>query len=160
MPIKLAVPNEISDGERRVAIEPGVANRYIQMGLEVVLEKGAGDSAYLTDEKFSDDVKFVKDSKTLYKDADIILKVATPTEDEIKNMKEGAVVIGMIQGHKYPECIKLLRDRKITCFALELIPRISRAQAMDILSSMATISGYKAVLDAENRVVGELERID
>jgi H+-translocating NAD(P) transhydrogenase subunit alpha len=150
MPIKLAVPKEISDGERRVAIEPGVADRYIKMGLEVILESGAGDAAFLVDEKFSDEVKFAKDSKSLYKDADIILKIATPTEKEIKQMKEGAVVIGMMQGHKYPERIKLMRDRKITCFALELIPRISRAQAMDILSSQAAVAGYKAAIMASD----------
>jgi H+-translocating NAD(P) transhydrogenase subunit alpha len=146
MPIKVAVPIEIAEGESRVAIDPSVASRYAKLGLEVVLEKGAGVSAHMVDEDFGDDVSFVSDSKTLYKDADIILKVQPPSEDEIKAMKEGAIVIGTLQGYKYPERVALMRDRKITSFSMELIPRISRAQAMDVLSSQAAVAGYKAAI--------------
>jgi H+-translocating NAD(P) transhydrogenase subunit alpha len=146
MPIKVAVPIEIAEGENRVAIDPSVASRYAKLGLEVVLEKGAGVSAHMVDEDFGDDVSFVSDSKTLYKDADIILKVQPPSEDEIKAMKEGAIVIGTLQGYKYPERVALMRDRKITSFSMELIPRISRAQAMDVLSSQAAVAGYKAAI--------------
>jgi len=146
MPIKVAVPIEITEGERRVAIDPGVASRYAKLGLEVVLEKGAGVSAHMADEDFGDDVSFVSDSKALYKDADIILKVQPPSEDEIKAMKEGSIVIGTLQGYKYPERVALMRDRKITSFSMELIPRISRAQAMDVLSSQAAVAGYKAAI--------------
>jgi H+-translocating NAD(P) transhydrogenase subunit alpha len=146
MPIKVAVPIEITEGERRVAIDPSVASRYAKLGLEVVLEKDAGVSAHMVNEDFGDDVTFVSDSKTLYKDADIILKVQPPSEDEIKAMKEGAIVIGTLQGYKYPERVALMRDRKITSFSMELIPRISRAQAMDVLSSQAAVAGYKAAI--------------
>ena len=146
MPIKLAVPKEVAKGERRVAIEPGVADKYLKMGAEVVLESGAGDKAYLVDDLFSDDVKFVKTSKTLYKDADIILKIQAPTEKEVDNMKEGAILIGHLQGHLNPEVVKKMQEKNITSFAMELIPRISRAQAMDILSSQAGVSGYKAAI--------------
>jgi NAD(P) transhydrogenase subunit alpha len=146
MPIKLAVPKEVAKGERRVAIEPGVADKYLKLGAEVVLEAGAGDKAYLVDDLFGEDVKFVKTSKTLYKDADIILKVQAPTEKEVDNMKEGAVVIGHLQGHLNTSVVEKMRDKKITSFAMELIPRISRAQAMDILSSQAGVAGYKAAI--------------
>ena len=146
MPIKLAVPKEVAKGERRVAIEPGVADKYLKMGAEVVLESGAGDKAYLVDDLFSDDVKFVKTSKTLYKDADIILKIQAPTEKEVDNMKEGAILIGHLQGHLNPGVVKKMQEKNITSFAMELIPRISRAQAMDILSSQAGVSGYKAAI--------------
>jgi NAD(P) transhydrogenase subunit alpha len=146
MPMKLAVPIEITEGERRVAIDPSVASRYVKMGLDLVLEKGAGCSAHMLDEEFGEDVTFVADSKTLYKDADIILKVQPPTEDEIKHMKEGAIVIGTLQAYKYPERVKLMQEKKITSFSMELIPRISRAQAMDVLSSQAAVAGYKAAI--------------
>jgi NAD(P) transhydrogenase subunit alpha len=146
MPIKLAVPKEVAKGEHRVAIEPGVADKYLKMGAEVILESGAGDKAYLVDDLFGEDVKFVKTSKTLYKDADVILKVQTPTEKEVDNMKEGAVVIGHLQGHLNTKVVEKMRDKKITSFAMELIPRISRAQAMDILSSQAGVAGYKAAI--------------
>jgi NAD(P) transhydrogenase subunit alpha len=146
MPIKLAVPKEVAKGERRVAIEPGVADKYLKMGLDVVLEAGAGDKAYLVDDLFSEDVKFVKTSKTLYKDADIILKIQAPTEKEVDSMKEGAIVIGHLQGHLNPEVVKKMQKKNITSFAMELIPRISRAQAMDILSSQAGVAGYKAAI--------------
>jgi NAD(P) transhydrogenase subunit alpha len=146
MPIKLAVPKEVAKGERRVAIEPGVADKYLKMGAEVVLESGAGDKAYLVDSLFAEDVKFVKTSKTLYKDADIILKIQAPTEKEVDNMKEGAIVIGHLQGHLNTKVVEKMRDKKITSFAMELIPRISRAQAMDILSSQAGVAGYKSAI--------------
>jgi NAD(P) transhydrogenase subunit alpha len=146
MPIKLAVPKEVAKGERRVAIEPGVADKYLKMGLDVALEAGAGDKAYLVDDLFSEDVKFVKTSKTLYKDADIILKIQAPTEKEVDSMKEGTIVIGHLQGHLNPEVVKKMQEKKITSFAMELIPRISRAQAMDILSSQAGVAGYKAAI--------------
>jgi NAD(P) transhydrogenase subunit alpha len=100
----------------------------------------------MLDEEFGEDVTFVADSKTLYKDADIILKVQPPTEDEIKHMKEGAIVIGTLQAYKYPERVKLMQEKKITSFSMELIPRISRAQAMDVLSSQAAVAGYKAAI--------------
>ncbi len=146
MPIKLAVPKEVAKGERRVAIEPGVADKYLKMGAEVVLESGAGDKAYLVDDLFGEDVKCVKTSKTLFKDADVILKVQAPTEKEVDHMKEGAVVIGHLQGHLNTKVVEKMRDKKITSFAMELIPRISRAQAMDILSSQAGVAGYKAAI--------------
>ncbi len=144
MPIKLAVPKETVPGERRVAIEPGVAERYLKMGLEVVLEKGAGDQAYIVDSDFPEGVKFVDDHLALYADADVILKVQPPAEEEIDAMKEGAVVIGMMQAWKYPERVARMKEKRITSFAMELIPRITRAQSMDVLSSQASVAGYKA----------------
>jgi NAD(P) transhydrogenase subunit alpha len=91
-------------------------------------------------------VGIAKDTKALYAEAEIVLRVQPPTEDEIDAMPEGAVLIGMLSPHRYPERVARLRDRKITSFAMELVPRISRAQAMDVLSSQAAVAGYKAAI--------------
>lgn len=145
MPIKIAVPTEIAAGERRVAMEPGVVKRLAKLGCEVLVQKGAGAQAHYPDDAFAE-ARIVDDAATLYGEADIVLKVAPPTADEVQQMKEGAVVIGFFHAHRQPELVKLMRDRKVTSFAMELIPRISRAQGMDALSSQAAIAGYKAAI--------------
>ncbi|MGI9302166.1 MAG: Re/Si-specific NAD(P)(+) transhydrogenase subunit alpha [Gammaproteobacteria bacterium] len=153
MAINVAVPKEISPGERRIAIEPQIAERLVKLGLDVLVQKGAGKETHIPDELF-ENAKIVTGAKALYKQADIVVKVHTPTEKEIEMMKAGAVVIGVIMGHNHPERIAMLRDHKITCFGMELIPRISRAQSMDVLSSQASVAGYKAALmgaDLANR---------
>lgn len=145
MPINLAVPKEHTPKERRVALVPDVAARLIKMGVTVLIEKGMGTSAFFADEMYKE-VQLIDSAVKLFRQADIILKVQAPTEAEIEQMKEGAVVISFMSPHLYPERVKLLRDKKITSFAVELIPRISRAQSMDALSSQASIAGYKAAL--------------
>jgi len=96
----------------------------------------------------------VPDAKTLYEQCDLVLKVQPPTEAEIEQMKEGTVVAGMMLPYRYPERVAKMRDRKILSFAMELVPRISRAQSMDILSSQAAVAGYKAALMAADRCGG------
>ena len=145
MPIKVAVPKETAPGERRVAMEPTVATKLAKLGVEVIMERGAGASARFADEDFKD-VRFVDDAAALYAEADLVFKVQTPTEAEIDQMKDGSVLIGTLYPHRFPERVQKLRDKKITSFAMELIPRISRAQAMDVLSSQAAVAGYKAAI--------------
>lgn len=149
MPICVAVPREILPGEKRVALDPIVADRFAKLGVEVIVETGAGTGAYFTDEAYTS--ARIVDADTLYREADLILKVQPPTEEEIARYKDGAVVVGMMLPHKYPERVAKLRDGNITSFAMELIPRISRAQGMDILSSQAAVAGYKAALMAAVR---------
>jgi NAD(P) transhydrogenase subunit alpha len=153
MSIRLGVPKEIEQGERRVALVPAVADRFIKLGVELLLETGAGAGSHLSDASFKD-VTIVPDAASLYQQADVILKIQPPTESEIEQMKAGAVVVGMMLPHRYPERVAKLRDHRITGFAMELVPRISRAQSMDILSSQAAIAGYKAALMAADRCSG------
>lgn len=144
MPLTVAVPKETAPGERRVAMEPGVAKKLAAMGVEVLIESGAGTAAGYTDADFGDAT--ITDKDTLYKQSDVILRVQAPTSDEIAQTKEGTVVIGTLTPFKNPDIISELAARNTTSFAMELIPRISRAQAMDVLSSQAAVSGYKAAI--------------
>ncbi len=153
MPICLGVPKEIEHGEHRVALVPTVAERFKKMGVEVLLESGAGTGSYYPDKAY-DSATIVNSAGELYQRSDLILKIQPPTEAEIEHMKEGAVVVGMMLPYRYPERVKKMRDRRILSFAMELVPRISRAQSMDVLSSQASIAGYKAVLIAANRFGG------
>ncbi len=148
MPTKVAVPKEIFPGERRVALDPGVAGRFGKLGAEVLVQKGAGKSAHFTDAAYEGTATLVDDAQGLYADADIILKVQPPTVEELALMKEGAVVLGFLQPHKHLDMVSKLRDGKLTSFAVEFIPRISRAQSMDALSSQASVAGYKVALMA------------
>jgi NAD(P) transhydrogenase subunit alpha len=153
MPIRLGVPKEIEEGERRVAMVPAVAERFSKLGVEVLVETGAGAGAYYPDEAYSS-ATIVASAAELYRQADLVVKVQPPTESEIEQMKDGAVVAGMMLPHRYPERVKKLRDHKILSFAMELVPRISRAQSMDVLSSQAAVAGYKAALMAADRSGG------
>lgn len=147
MPIRVAVPKEIAPGERRVAMAPDVAPRLAKLGFEVLLQKGAGLGSHFTDEQFVD-VALVDDAAGLYAQADLIFKINPPTPEETALMKTGAMVLGGMLPSKHPKSVAALRDCKITCWATELIPRISRAQSMDTLSSQAAVAGYKGVLMA------------
>ena len=153
MPIRLGVPKEIEQGEHRVALVPSVAERFNKLGVELLLESGAGAGSYHPDSSY-DDVTIVGSASELYQQADLILKIQPPTENEIALMKEGAAVASMMLPYRYPERVRQLRDRNILSFAMELVPRISRAQGMDVLSSQASIAGYKSVLMAANRFGG------
>ncbi len=153
MSIRLGIPREIEQGERRVALVPAVAERFIKLGVELLLQAGAGASSHQPDASYKD-VTVVADAASLYQQADVILKIQPPSESEIEQMKVGAVVVGMMLPHRYPERVAKLRDHRITSFAMELVPRISRAQSMDILSSQAAIAGYKAALMAADRCSG------
>ena len=145
MAITIAIPKEVHLGEARVAIVPPVAEKLIKLGCAIAIETHAGDSSFLFNEAYKN-VKIMPNAKELYNCADVVIKIQPPTEDEINNMKEGAILISTLYPHLHPQILQNLNKKKITSFALEMIPRISRAQSMDILSTQATIIGYKAVL--------------
>jgi H+-translocating NAD(P) transhydrogenase subunit alpha len=146
MAITIGVLRERAPGERRVALVPEVAKKYLALGAKVLMETGAGSGAQIPDANFVG-VEF-QDAQTVLANADVLLKVQPPTEEEIAALKSGASVIGYMQAHLYPERVKRMRDHKIASFAMELLPRTTRAQAMDVLSSQAGVAGYKAVLIA------------
>jgi len=150
MPIRIAVPHETTPGERRVALVPSVAELLNKQGLQVRIQAGAGSAAYYRDRDYTSAV-IVEDRAILLGEADIVLTVDPLTVEDIALLREGTIVIGFLHPHEYDDRISALRDRNITGFAMELIPRISRAQNMDALSSQASIGGYKAALMAANR---------
>ncbi len=137
---------ETVPGERRVALTPEVAKKLRARGARIVLQDGAGASASFPDSAYAD-VEFAAAPAALAQ-ANVLLKVQPPSLEEIAQLPEGAIVIGHLQPHLAPERTRALRDRAITAFAMELLPRTTRAQAMDVLSSQAAVAGYKAVLIA------------
>ncbi|WP_287373045.1 Re/Si-specific NAD(P)(+) transhydrogenase subunit alpha [Oceanithermus sp.] len=153
MAIKIAVPKEEAPGERRVALVPEVAGKLVRQGHAVAVESGAGVGAHYLDDAYEKvGAQLVEKRTELLGGAQIVLKVQPPTEDEIDALPEGAVLIGFMYPHRYPERVAKMRDKKLTVFAMELVPRITRAQAMDALSSQATVAGYKAALIAADTI--------
>jgi NAD(P) transhydrogenase subunit alpha len=151
MSVKIAVLKETRQYERRVAMVPAVADKLTKLGAQIQMQSGAGDAVKLTDSAFKN-VRFVSDPIEVVRDADIVVSVQPPPTAVVQAMKEGSILISFIYAHKEPELTKLLRDRKITTFAMELVPRITRAQAMDALSSQAALAGYYAALMAATHI--------
>jgi H+-translocating NAD(P) transhydrogenase subunit alpha len=145
MPVKIAVLKETRPNERRVAMVPAVADKLIKLGAEIHMQSGAGDAVKLPDSAFRG-VTFAGDPLKLVADADVVVAVQPPSLEVARALREGAILISFVYAHKEPELTRLLRDRKITTFAMELVPRITRAQAMDALSSQAALAGYYAAL--------------
>ncbi len=151
--MKIGVPKEIVPDERRVALAPDMVGKLKDAGADVLVEAGAGAEAYLTDSVYKEaGATIVSGAEELFKQSDIILKLQQPVKnealgkEELDMMKEGAVIIALLQPLVNHDLIKKLTARKITAFSMDAIPRIARAQRMDALSSMSSISGYKAVL--------------
>src|SRR5882757_2061805 len=142
---KIAVLKEIRANERRVAMVPAVADKLAKLGVEIHMQSGAGNAVKLPDSAFKN-VTFAANPQGLVSDADIVLAVQPPTAEVVGAMKEGAILLSFVYAHKEAELTKQLRDRNITCFAMELVPRITRAQAADALSSQAALAGYYAAL--------------
>jgi len=149
MPIRVAVPKETLPGENRVALIPEVVRKLAKLDVEVLLESGAGVSSHYPDDEY-DAARIVTDTDSLYREADVVLAVQPPSADTLGKLREGSIYIGLLLPFQRLEHIKDLKDRNITSFAMELVPRISRAQSMDVLSSQAAVAGYKAVLLAAN----------
>lgn len=145
MSVKIAVLKETRPNERRVAMVPTVADKLAKLGAEIHMQSGAGDAVKLPDSAFKN-VSFAANPQGLVSDADVVVSVQPPSPEVVGAMKEGAILLSFVYAHKEAELVKLLRDRKITCFAMELVPRITRAQAMDALSSQAALAGYYAAL--------------
>jgi len=144
MYVNVAVLKETKPGERRVALTPTVAPRLIKLGARLHMEAGAGDAVHLADAAFKD-VAILGDRTRLVAEADVVLAVQPPALAVIDAMKPGAVLLSFIYAEHAPDLVKRLLEKKITCFAMERIPRISRAQAMDALSSQSALAGYYAV---------------
>ncbi len=144
-PIVVGVPKETAIGEKRVALVPDAFSRL--KGLSVALEHDAGEAAGFPDSAYSEKgISIEPNASTLYQQADIVLKVQPPTPSEADLLKEGSILVSFLYPLSNLETVKKLASRGVTAFAMELMPRISRAQSMDALSSQATVSGYKAVL--------------
>jgi NAD(P) transhydrogenase subunit alpha len=155
--MQIAVPREIAPGERRVALTPDVIPQLVGAGHKILLERRAGESAGFQDEAYrAAGAQLIDDAPTLYAAAEMILKIQRPaTEasakvDELALMNEGAVLIGLLQPGGDPEFFRRAAERRITALSMELVPRTTRAQMMDALSSQSTVAGYKAVLLAAN----------
>lgn len=147
--MKIAIPKERRASERRVAASPDTVKKYKALGAEVVVETGAGDGASIPDQAFADaGAEIAPDAAATYADADIVLKVQRPLEDELPLMKRGAVLAGILNPHGSRDLLPAYAEAGVTALAMELVPRITRAQSMDVLSSQANLAGYRAVLDA------------
>ncbi len=147
MPYVIGVPRETMPGERRVAITPEVAGRFRELGVEIWLEQGAGANSYFADSDFGA-TRLTASAAELFDKSNIVLKIQPPSPDEIRLMRPGTVLAGFLHPYEDREQAGLLCERRITSLAVELIPRISRAQSMDALSSQATIAGYQGALIA------------
>jgi len=147
--MKIAIPKERRPDEARVAASPDTVKKYVALGFEIVVEAGAGDGASIPDDAFGGaGATIAADIAATVGDADIVLCVQRPEEDAIGKMKSGAILIGSLSALTSPDDVARFTKAGLTSFALELLPRISRAQSMDILSSQSNLAGYKAVLDA------------
>ncbi|ARP83084.1 NAD(P) transhydrogenase subunit alpha [Bordetella genomosp. 8] len=145
MAFTLSVLKESQPGEKRVALTPAVATRLKRLGADIRIEAGAGQAAAFPDAAYMD-ARAETDRQRLLSDADIVLSVQPPSLASIAAMKRGAVLMSFIYGAASPDVVRVLRDGRITSLAMERIPRISRAQAMDALSSQAALAGYYAPL--------------
>jgi NAD(P) transhydrogenase subunit alpha len=146
----VGVPQETVPGERRVALVPELAAKLRGAGLEVLVQPGAGAAAGFLDAAY--EAQGARLEADVFPQSDVLLKVQPPTADEAGRVKEGATLIGFLQPFTNAAGVKALAARRATAFAMELMPRITRAQAMDALSAMSTVAGYKAVLIAANHV--------
>ncbi len=146
---KIAIPRERKEGELRVAITPDTAKKYIALGASVCVESEAGHGAAIHDEDYEAvGATVAPDEASCLKDADIVLKVRIPEKEEFEHIKGGAILIGMLDPYSEHEALDRYNQRKLSTFAMELLPRISRAQSMDVLSSQSNLAGYRAVIDA------------
>lgn len=156
--LTIGVPREIVPGERRVSIIPEAAGRLVKRGNPVLVEAGAGEAAYLLDDQYTAaGAEIVPDARTLYRRADLILKIHRPQErpdgsNELDLMQPGQTLVAFLAPLFNPDLVQALAQRQVTAFSMDAIPRTTRAQYMDALSSMGTIAGYKAVLLAADYV--------
>ena len=146
----VGVPRETAPGERRVALVPDLVPLLKKAGVDVLVQVDAGAAAGYLDAAYLD--KGARLSPSVIADADLIIKVQPPTAEEIGQIKEAAVLIALLQPYTQLDTIRALAARKVTVFAMELMPRITRGQPMDALSAMSTVMGYKAVLLAASRL--------
>ena len=151
--MKIAVPRETAEGETRVALTPQIAGQLVADGVEVLVQAGAGEASSNTDEAYREaGDTIVPDAPALYEKADLVLRVGRPSDEEVEMLREGSILIGTLGTLAKPELAKKLAKQGVTAISMDAIPRITRAQSMDTLSSQATVGGYKAVLIAAERL--------
>ncbi|MEE9141268.1 MAG: NAD(P) transhydrogenase subunit alpha [Gammaproteobacteria bacterium] len=149
MPIRIGILKETAPGERRVALVPETAKRFADAGATIAMERGAGNPAGFPDSAYYN-IEWQDDATDVISNADVLLTVQPPTAEVTRKLSRDSVVIGFLQPHAQDELIETMLEGNLTSFSVELIPRISRAQSMDALSSQAVAAGYKAVLIAAN----------
>ena len=148
--MKIAIAKEKLVAENRVAASPETVKKLSALGAEVFVVAGAGIGAAMTDDMYRTAGAKVVSEDEAYKDADVVLKVRHPGADEISKMKKGALLIGILSPYQEKDLLKAYAAQNVTAMAMELVPRITRAQNMDVLSSQANLAGYRAVLEAAN----------
>jgi H+-translocating NAD(P) transhydrogenase subunit alpha len=145
----IGVPRESAAGEKRVATVPEVVEKLVKLGLRVAVQAGAGEAANFSDDAYrAAGAEIVDDAARLYASADIVFKVRAPSPAEVDLMREGATLVSFVWPAQNPQLMEALAARKLTVLAMDSVPRISRAQKLDALSSMANIAGYRAVIEA------------
>src|SRR6266705_1013325 len=145
--MKLGVPKETAVNERRVALTPDAAGRLVKSGFAVLVERGAGAAASFRDEAYGTaGATVVAPATDVFAQSDVVLKVQPPSTEEVRRCRERAALVALFQPSAERETVSQLAARRVTAFSLALLPRITRAQPMDVLSSQATVAGYKAVL--------------
>jgi NAD(P) transhydrogenase subunit alpha len=160
--MKIGFLKERRPDEARVAASPDTVKRLVARGVDVLVEAGAGERARFSDQSFAEaGAQLVDETKALYRDADILLKVRRPLAagegqiDEMALLRPGQVLVGMLDPYQHPEQVAAYAEAGVIAFALELLPRTTRAQAMDVLSSQANLAGYRAVIDG----LAEFDRV-
>ena len=150
--MRLGIPSETTPGERRVALVPSVVPRITALGADIAMQTGAGASSLLADEAYTAAGVTLVDAPTLFATSGFICKVQPLTLEEVGLMNEGSGVVSYLQPTADLDLVRALVDRRISAFSLDLLPRITRAQSMDVLSSQALVSGYRAVLLAAEQL--------
>src|SRR5882672_9395865 len=149
MPQLIAVPRETAVGEKRVATVPEVVEKLVKLGFRVAVQSGAGDAANFADDTYrAAGAEIVADAASLWSRADVVFKVRAPSTAEVGLMRPGQALVSFIWPAQNPELMQALAEKKATVLAMDSVPRISRAQKLDALSSMANIAGYRAVIEA------------
>ncbi len=146
--MKIGVPRETAPGERRVALVPDSARRLAGDSADVVVERGAGQAAGFPDEAYAEAGARLVERAAVYTEADLVAKVQRPSDEELASLRDGQALVAFLQPLSNPDLARALAERGVTSFSMDSIPRITRAQPMDALSSQATVAGYKAVLIA------------
>jgi H+-translocating NAD(P) transhydrogenase subunit alpha len=151
--MKIAVPRETAEGETRVALTPQIAGQLAGDGVEVLVQSGAGAASSNLDEAYREaGATIVPDAPELYAQADMVLRVGRPSDEEVEMLRDGTILIGTLGTLAKPELAQRLATGGVTAISMDAIPRITRAQSMDTLSSQATVGGYKAVIIAAERL--------
>jgi NAD(P) transhydrogenase subunit alpha len=151
--VSVFIPKEAPEGERRVAATPDTVKKLTAKGLKVVVQSGAGGGSHVSDQQFQEaGAEIESDRARGLANADIVLQINIPTEEQIGQMKEGSSLVSFLWAFEHLDLVKLLNERKISMFAMDAIPRTTRAQKDDALSSQASLAGYKAVLVAANHL--------